>query len=169
VLNAATRASPADFDRVGSIGRADFTAFADRIETGSLTLVPAGSTTCDTNVAGNWGAPLDTAHPCFDYLPVIHAPGDLAFSGAGQGILIVDGNLVIAPGSAFFGAILVRGTITASGGRIVGGVRVGGAGGTTRPGGTVRYDECALARAFTRSPALRRVYRTSDRLWLPPM
>jgi hypothetical protein len=169
VLSGAARAAPADFDRIGGILAPDFDAIADRLEHGSVTLSPASAgTTCDTAIRGNWGEPAITGHPCHDYFPIIHAGSDLDIvSGAGQGILIVDGTLRIAAGVRFYGAILVRGPIEAAGAEIHGSVRIAGAGTASRLGGTFRYEDCALSRAFRLAPGLRRLYRVSDRWWLP--
>jgi len=168
LLSAAPGASPAAFSRLGRIPLTDLPAIADRIETGAVSL---GSRTsgavCDTTAAGNWGAPDNRADPCFDRFQLVFAPGDLTITGGeGQGILVVAGNLVIADGVRFLGAILATGQLDAGAARIDGAVRVGAAG--SRIGAAVHFDECALTRALTLSPAMRKVYRVSDRWWLPP-
>jgi hypothetical protein len=85
---------------------------------------------------------------------VIHAAGDLTVgaSTSGQGILLVDGDLEIRDGFEFYGVILVGGTVTAGpgGGRVLGGVRVGGFGSDSVRlgiGGEVYYSGCAVERA----------------------
>jgi hypothetical protein len=169
VLGGAIRAAPSDFDRIGGVDAADFRAIADRFEAGSITLAAtsAGSA-CDTTRRGNWGEPSIPGHPCHDYFPIIYSATDLSIgAGAGQGILVVDGNLQIAAGVRFYGAILVRGILDAAGAEVHGSVRIAGAAGSSRVGGSWRFEECALDRAFRLAPGMRRLYRVSDRWWLP--
>lgn len=68
---------------------------------------------CDTGVMNNWGAPRDAGHPCADYFPIIHFLGNVEFTtmgSAGQGILLVDGDLAVGGGDfTFYGLIMVRG------------------------------------------------------------
>ena len=49
------------------------------------------------SVATNWGAPTVKTSPCFNYFPIIYHYGrpQLSGSGAGQGILLVEGNLTV--------------------------------------------------------------------------
>jgi hypothetical protein len=165
VLFGAPRADSAAYERLGPLLWQELPAVADRIEAGALSLAPAISGgTCDTAAAGNWGAPEDPAHPCFDYFPLIYAPGSLVITaGHGQGILAVDGSLTLAPGTRFTGAVLAR-RLDADQAEITGSVR---AQSSTRVSGALRYNDCAVQRALGRSPALRRLYRYSDRWWLP--
>jgi hypothetical protein len=66
---------------------------------------------CNTSVQNNWGAPLDPASPCFNYFPIIYHYGDLSLSGsgAGQGILLVEGNLNVQGQISFFGPVIASG------------------------------------------------------------
>jgi len=169
LLNGAARAAPSDFDRVGGVDAPDFRLIADRFETGSITLASASAgSACDTGRRGNWGEPAIPGNPCHDYFPIVYSASDLSIgAGEGQGILIVDGNLRIAAGVRFYGAILVRGLVDAAGAEVHGSVRISGTAGPSRLGGAFRYEECALERAFRLAPGLRRLYRVSDRWWLP--
>jgi hypothetical protein len=169
MLSGATRATPPDFDRIGGVDAVDFHVIADRFEAGSITLSSASAgTVCDTSRRGNWGEPSIPGHPCHDYFPIIYSATDLNIgSGAGQGILIVNGNLTIAAGVRFYGAVLVRGRLDAAGAELLGSVRIAGTSGASRLGGAFRYEDCALDRAFRLAPGLRRLYRISDRWWLP--
>ena len=84
---------------------------------------------CDTSVDHNWGDPARTT-PCARYFPVVHIAGDLHLvGGAGQGTLLVDGDLTIAGGAKFVGAVFVRGALRTGvgGAQIIGMTRVGGA------------------------------------------
>jgi hypothetical protein len=75
----------------------------------------------------NWGEPLHAGPfaTCGQYFPVIHAPGDLTLSGGrGQGVLLVDGSLVISGGADYTGIVIVLGTLRngAGGGSVTGAV-----------------------------------------------
>jgi hypothetical protein len=60
------------------------------------------------NSAGNWGDPAALS-PCVDRTPTVYAPGDLTIDGGvGQGVLLVDGQLVIAGPFAYSGQIVAR-------------------------------------------------------------
>jgi hypothetical protein len=82
---------------------------------------------CVTDRADNWGDP-DRRTACASWLPIIHASGDLEIDGgAGQGTLLVDGDLVIRGGFRFVGVVVVRGTINvgAGGAALIGAVTAG--------------------------------------------
>jgi hypothetical protein len=164
VLYGAPRTDSSDFARLGPLRWSELANIADRVETGMLSLAPARSgSSCDVASTGNWGAPADPAHPCFDYFPLVYSPGPLTITGSGQGVLAVDGRLTLAPGTQFSGVILAR-SLDATQSEITGSVRVEFA---TRVSAVIRYNECAVQRALQRSPALRRVYRYAKRWWLP--
>jgi hypothetical protein len=69
--------------------------------------------TCDRLAPGNWGAPDDPGHPCFEFLPIIYSEADLhiAARGSGQGVLLVEGDLAIDDGFQFSGVVVVRGSL----------------------------------------------------------
>ncbi len=125
---------------------------------------------CAVQDPANWGDPDDPIGPCGDYFPVIRVPGDLeVIGGRGQGVLLVEGDLVAGGGFRFFGPVVVTGrlTTTSEGGHFKGGVvaaRVVLA--QNAPGGeAVRFSSCVLGRALA---------ATSDgellvsRAWLRP-
>jgi hypothetical protein len=59
--------------------------------------------------ADNWGEPVSKSSPCARYVPVVFAAGDLTIDGGvGQGVLLVDGHLVIAGPFAYSGQIVAR-------------------------------------------------------------
>jgi len=165
VLYGAPRADSLDFERLGTLRWTEIATIADRVETGALSPAPAAQAgACETAAAANWGAPDDPAHPCFDYFPLIYSTGPLRITGGhGQGILTVDGALTLEPGSRFTGVILAR-SLSADSAEITGSVRVAS---SARMSARLRYNECAVGRALRRSPALRKLYRVSDRWWLP--
>jgi hypothetical protein len=164
-------ASPTAFDPLGDVGLAQLIALADHLEAGTVTLAPAAlAGTCQTSTAGNWGAPLDAAHPCASYFPLVHSPGDLNIGGgAGQGLLIVQGDLTLAAGVRFFGLALVTGRLHLEPGSVLeGSVLVQApAVSSTLTGGLVRRSNCALARALTETRALNRLALRQPRAWIP--
>lgn len=154
-------ASPGSADEFGDLGRwlRELAASADLRYPGGTVLADVGPTAwangeCGRMSASNWGAPTAPGHPCFTFFPVIHAAGDLTVSSptSGQGVLLVDGDLVIRDGFEFYGVVLVGGTVTTGpgGGRVLGGARVGAFDSDTARvgmGGEVRYSGCAVERA----------------------
>jgi hypothetical protein len=168
VLSNAPRADSGSYQRLGPLTIAEVAASADRVEIGAVSPTPASiGPVCDATAPTNWGAPLNPAHPCADYFPLIFAPGALHIrAGSGQGILVVGGDLTLDPGASFYGAILVLGRIDAAAATIHGAIRTG-AGAVTPTNATIHYNACTLWRAFTRSPALRRAHRPPGRWWLP--
>jgi hypothetical protein len=132
--------------------------------------VPA---TCMTTVQSNWGAPLDNTSPCFNYFPIIYHYGDLSISGsgAGQGILLVEGNLNIQGQVSFFGPVIATGAVNVRGtgsddvkfygGLIASDVQLD----DSRLSGnaTVLYSSCANRRALQGSGV---VTRLSERGWV---
>lgn len=72
---------------------------------------------CNSAVENNWGAPTDQTSPCFNYFPVIYHYGDLSISGsgAGQGILLVEGNLNVQGQIDFYGPVIVTGGVNVRG------------------------------------------------------
>lgn len=165
----AARTDTTSFASLGSFALADVLARADRIETGAVAPSPvSGGGTCVGAAAANWGAPLDISHPCADWFPLIHAPRDLRMSGgAGQGFLVVEGDLTLDTGAVFYGAVLVTGRLVAPDATIRGAVRILGGPAPSLVGGTITYDACALWRAFTGSRAFAGVYRPPGRWWIP--
>lgn len=133
-------------------------------------VVAAG--TCDRTAPGNWGEPGGTG-PCAEFAPLIWGRGDLELrGGAGQGVLLVDGDLTLSGGARFDGVILVRDDVVSrgSGGTVLGAVLAEDArvapGDHTRLGGTTRIQRsrCAIDRAVSRSA---RLVRVRDRWWAP--
>jgi hypothetical protein len=107
---------------------------------------------CRHGVPFNWGDPDRPGGACGDYLPLIFAAGDVRLHGGrGQGILVVDGDLVVSGGFRFYGPILVLGQFdtTGEGGHFKGGVVaatvVVAQSGLAGP--SVGYSSCAVRRA----------------------
>ncbi len=155
------RVGPPELALLRAEAAAAFREWARRAET----IIPSGTTLdrlgpvldgdgrCDADAIDNWGEPAHPGHPCFGYLPVVHARGDLTLQGAGrgQGILLVEGDLEVRSDLEFDGLIVIRGRLSWERARAHGAVvllgdgeapaRVGG-------GGELGYSECALARAL---------------------
>lgn len=121
-----------------------------------VTPAPVGTdSSCDRSLSGNWGEPgrPGVVAGCRSYFPVVYAAGDLTMlGGRGQGVLMVDGDLMLTGGAEFRGAVLVGGALRASGagGRVIGGVVAGGRGGGVAvrlEGLSVAFSSCALGLA----------------------
>lgn len=75
-----------------------------------------GGGDCDISQQKNWGDPLNPGQPCGSFLPVVHINGDASLNtGAGQGLLLVDGDLSVQGGFEFYGIVVVRGSLKATG------------------------------------------------------
>jgi hypothetical protein len=81
------------------------------------------------NVSGaynqtNWGEPhrsgSDYVHGCEKYFPIIYAPGDLHLNAnaRGQGILLVEGSLVVNGSFEFYGVIITKNDVKAAKGNM---------------------------------------------------
>ncbi len=129
---------------------------------------------CDTAASDNWGDP-SRATPCANRFVIIHALGDLVIDGgAGQGIILGEGDVELRNGAHFFGLILARDDVVASIGnnRVWGAVVAGDVRRATGPGpgdltaiagGTqIVYSSCALETAFLGTAPLR---REAQRAW----
>lgn len=155
----------AAFSGLGPLGMADLARLADQVEIRALAAPdsPAAGV-CDAAEAEMPGDPADPGPLCGEDFPLIFAPASLTVSGAGQGVLVVDGDLDLAPGAAFTGAVLATGRLTlAQGSSITGAARAREA----SVAGTIRFDACALARALAGAPGLGRPLRPTARSWVP--
>jgi hypothetical protein len=112
---------------------------------------------CDDAVAINWGDGKNPDRPCGTFFPVVHITGDATMGELqGQGILFVDGSLVVRGGLEWFGVVLVRGRLTLVGdvsneiaiwGAVMADDSVllqGPAGGSI----AIRYSKCAITKAL---------------------
>ena len=143
----------ATYDQLASGASVVFTAGTTRLRG---TIGPSASKgECRTDDDQNWGAPTTPASACWDYLPVIHARGNLRIDakGEGQGILLVDGDLTMTSTFDFFGIVVVKGQVVLRGGAtITGGVaaanRSNGRGQSqVRDESLIRFSSCAASRA----------------------
>lgn len=157
--------------RIGPFAIDELHALADRIETGEVWPTPhAVGEECDTAATSNWGSPLDPAGPCGDYFPLIFAPAGLHVTGgAGQGILVVDGDLVLSGDARFYGAVHVSGSLIIRDQAVVLGAvsLIGGAAARLEGNARIDYRACTLWRAFSGAPALDQAFAPAGRAWIP--
>lgn len=142
-----------------------YEVFADWVARSTKTLAPSAtpiflgprysSNRCVRADPSNWGDPHDAMSDCGAYLPVLNVSGDLSIGGGvGQGVLLVDGDLVLSGGFVFHGLVLVTGRLETrgSGATLVGAIQasdVQGVGSNLISGLTViTYSTCALGRAL---------------------
>jgi hypothetical protein len=123
----------ATFNQFGDENFASLSAAAEKVfvapsnNLGSLipSYIAGSPVTCNYSDPNNWGEPEDPTSACWDYFPLVYAPGDLTLSGGrGQGILLVEGNLLLAGNVRFYGIIVVQGKLDATDGQVIGGVMV---------------------------------------------
>lgn len=100
---------------------------ADIVVTQTTPVKPGPSLTatapfgCNMGDQLNWGEPERTAgyvKACSTYFPIIYSSGtqlQVASNARGQGLLLIDGDLVISGGFEFYGLIVAKGGIKISG------------------------------------------------------
>lgn len=165
-----TLIGPATFTGFGSVTFDQLAAQAARQVTGTVgPLTPfAANGRCELDAASNWGEPwagAGSVPECFEFFPVVYAPGDLTLAGGrGQGVLLVRGDLDLSAGTEFAGVVVVLGRVVTSGGggRITGTLLVGGTGTTILSAGArVSYSSCAVERALGANGTVRRLQTRS--------
>ncbi len=113
-----TTIDPSTFTQFGDLTYADLVAIADKTYPpgpGPSSFGPGLDVNgnCDTSIQSNWGDPLVPGSPCSTYFPIIHFQGNVQFTtvgSAGQGIMLVDGDLSVGGGDfTFYGLIVVQG------------------------------------------------------------
>jgi hypothetical protein len=83
-------------------------------------------------------------------------------------VLVVAGDLTLAPGSQFFGVVLVRGRIVAgTNAAITGTAQAGSAVPSLLSGASIVRNNCAVSRALSRGTALNRAVPRLPRVWVP--
>jgi hypothetical protein len=132
-----------------------------------------GEWVCDKNQKLNWGNPLNPTEMCGNYFPIIYSQGDMkiAASDAGQGILLVEGNLEVSGGHEFFGPVIVKGTLktTGTGGHFIGGVTAANVSlesSTVLGDAVVQYSQCSITRAVLNNADLTQVRPLERRSWV---
>ena len=123
----------------------------------------------------NWGDPLNPTGVCGTHFPVIYAATDLDLTGgiygAGQGILLVEGNLKVAGNFMFFGPVIVRGALSTSGagGHFIGGVTAANVEldvFTVLGDALVQFSSCAVTRAILNNSSLTKARPLANRGWV---
>jgi hypothetical protein len=141
---------------------------------------PAAGTlsgTCNETNASNWGYPLASTHPCFNFFPIIwldNGGTEWNFSGGiGQGILLVEGDLKVTGDFQFYGPIYIRGHIETAGGGGVqhfhGGMIAANADleqNSVLGTADIVYSSCAIERAILNNSALSRAKPLAQRSWV---
>ncbi|HET7423710.1 MAG TPA: hypothetical protein VFJ92_09120 [Gemmatimonadales bacterium] len=113
-LTAANMLGGATFNQLKSLATLTLTS-------GNISgLAPATSgnpATCNKTVQNNWGEPTDKASPCWTYFPIVYHYGNLSISGtgAGQGILLVEGDLQVQGRIDFYGPVIATGGVNIRG------------------------------------------------------
>ncbi|MGI8617838.1 MAG: hypothetical protein ACR2L6_01955 [Gemmatimonadaceae bacterium] len=178
LLNTAAAADTTTYFNFADETFTSLTRYATKVYTGGPTLtqiapVLTATGTCDRNAAENWGAPTRSvpASPCESYFPIIHAVGNTSAlklrGGAGQGILLVDGDLEVQSGFSFQGPVVVRGVIKTigSGANFSGAVMAANmySAQNSITAGTVSYSSCAVNKALAGAIPPKRVV---ERAWM---
>ena len=172
--------SPGSLNQLGAVTWTSLAAHASYVLPATATITPTprltsgpGVAQCDTAAADNWGDP-SRATPCANRFVTVHALGDLIMDGgAGQGIILGEGDVELRNGAQFFGLILARDDVTASignnrvwGAIVAGDIRRAMSAGpgdlTAIAGGTqIVYSACALTTALLGTAPLRREAKRS--------
>ena len=118
-------------------------------------------TVCDPSALENWGDPYSPSGPCGAYRPIVYVAGDLDLPpGRGQGILLVEGRLMLHGPYDFAGLVMVRGGLDVASGdsavRLNGAVFAGSVGAQTTPPAvlSITYSKCLLSKALLSSGQL---------------
>jgi hypothetical protein len=139
-----------------------FLEFHDLLDAAEITVLGAVSPApvesqgeCSEAEPLNWGDPDHPWRPCGLHLPLRGSGGDLRMvGGAGQGVLVVDGDLELVAGARFHGFAAVRGVLRiADGGQLVGMVVAAG-GVHVATGGSVRGSACWAVRSLAAQRAV---------------
>ena len=146
-------ASVETYERFGQVDRSFLSSLAATIPSGtSLSPTPrldAGGD-CDAHALGNFGDPLRVLgadSPCASFVVLERAGGLQLVGGAGQGMLLVDGDLTLSGGARFDGVIIAQGDVRIErGARLTGLVLARQI--AVSDGSIVRYSSCAVDRAI---------------------
>lgn len=164
--------SPPSIERPGAdsgLAPEDLLVFRDLAS--QATLIVAGGalqtgpatvgTACNPSIPENWGDPYLPSGPCGAYRPIVYVAGDLdLLPGRGQGILLVEGHLMLHGPYDFAGLVMVRGGIDVASGdsavRLTGAVFAGGVGSQATPPAvlSITYSKCLLSKALLSSGQL---------------
>ena len=128
---------------------------------------------CNKSNNRNWGDPLNPGSACGGHFPIIYARGDVGIQSndAGQGILLVEGDLKLAGGFNFYGPVVVRGELSTAGtgGHVHGGLIAANVNldtSTVLGNAVVQYSSCAVTRAVLNNSRLTFAVPLSERSWV---
>lgn len=138
------------------LGLLDFEALAARAGPSDLVFGPAGTPepierfgTCALDEPWGWGDPESPWRPCGSYLPLRVAPAGLVvLGGAGQGTLVVDGDLTLTAGARYHGLVIVRGSMRIEDGSSLDGLAIASGGVELTADSRVRGSACWAVRAL---------------------
>ncbi|MCJ7628200.1 MAG: hypothetical protein MUO50_07405, partial [Longimicrobiales bacterium] len=139
-------------------------------------IIKEGSTTeyeCKTTLQNNWGSPKNPGGACGNYFPIIYAENGLKISAsdAGQGILLVNGDLEVSGGHEFYGPVIIKGTLTTTGtgGHFVGGVVAANVNldlTTVLGNAVIQFSSCSVNKAILNNLGLTSVRPLERRSWV---
>jgi hypothetical protein len=140
-------------DTLPSLGVLGFPELLDAVDVlvgGTVSPSPVEALgTCVVMEPSNWGDPDRPWRPCAAHLALRKSLGSLrVIGGTGQGVLVVDGDLVLDEGARFHGLVLARGALRVEGGAELVGMAVATGGAHIGPGGGVRASACWATRAL---------------------
>ena len=121
----------------------------------------------------NWGDPDNPGAVCGSHFPIIYAGSDLhiSSSAAGQGILLVEGDLTLTGGFRFYGPVIVKGTLstTGTGAHVQGAVIAANVNldtSTVLGNALVQFSSCGVSRAVLNNSNLTRLRPLAQRSWV---
>jgi hypothetical protein len=104
---------------------------------------------CVRSEPWNWGDPARPWGACGDFLPLRGSRGPIEMSaGAGQGVLVVDGDVVLSGGARFHGLVVASGALRLEDDAAFEGMALAAGGVYVASGAAVRGSACAAARAL---------------------
>lgn len=161
------------FDDLVKYANIEFTSSETITNTQPDSMLVDGEWRCDTSNKYNWGDPLKPAGVCGNHFPIIYAHQDLNInsSAAGQGILLIEGDLKLQGGYQFYGPVIVKGTLSTAGtgGHINGGVIAANVDldtSTVLGNALVQYSSCTVSRALLNNKNLTRMQPLAQRSWV---
>lgn len=130
--------------------------FRELLAASQVTLAGAGTPApqdwlgvCRIDQPWVWGDPDQPGAPCGPHLPLRAALGDLTVTGGvGQGILVVEGDLVLTAGARYYGLVLTRGALRVEGGAVLEGLAVAHGGAVVSVDSRVVASACRVVRAL---------------------
>jgi hypothetical protein len=135
---------------LGLLSFDDLLGSADVAVAGSVSPAPVESGgTCLVDEPASWGDPERPWRPCGAHYALRRSIGSLVVDGgAGQGVLVVDGDVVLGGGARFYGLVLARGALHVENGARLVGMATASGGVYVAAGGVVRASACWVARTL---------------------